>query len=362
MARSRSGTDGTGVEEIGPVHEVGPHEVLEGHGGAPVGRAPGARSRGRAEPGATARSRSTSTAYDRSRNGASPVTANGERLCTKRPAAASASTSPATTYPGTAEAAPGRLAFLARRRGTVPRGCDEVPVQEVEERPADLELPHACPVDDGLDGAHPVHLAEDALLLRGQADAPVALAATRRSDTLASSAPARPDLDERRVHHRPEHDVEGGDPLLDDGPLVHHPDPFHQDEVRAHGDEVLAVVVHRLRGSEVVATVPPAEHAEDDLRDLDLQRVAQVLGGDRAAGREDVAEPLQGLLLDAERLLEPLAAHLALLDEDVAEPVLEPAGRGVGHHHHAVLERHGDALVVLLVGQGEDAPSCAAAR
>ena len=46
---------------------------------------------------------------------------------------------------------------------------------------------------------------------------------------------------------------------------------------------------------------------------------------------------------------------LPLLHEDVAQAVLEPAGRRVGHHHHAVLEGDGDALLVLLVGQGQQA-------
>ena len=144
-----------------------------------------------------------------------------------------------------------------------------------------------------------------------------------------------------------------GDLLLDDRPLVDHPDPFHQDEIRAHRDEVLAVVVDRVGRRELVATVAPAEDAEHDLRDLDRKRVAQVAGRDRAAAGEDVPEPLQGLLLHGERLVEPLARELALLDQHVAEPVLEAVRRGVGHHHHAVLERDGDDLVVLLVRQGQ---------
>jgi len=75
----------------------------------------------------------------------------------------------------------------------------------------------------------------------------------------------------------------------------------------------------------------------------------------KSARFKDVPEPLQRLLLDRERLLEPLAADLALLDEHVAQAVLEaPLGR-VGHHHHAALERDGDGLLVLVVDQRQDA-------
>ena len=48
-----------------------------------------------------------------------------------------------------------------------------------------------------------------------------------------------------------------------------------------------------------------------------------------------------------EGLVEPLLAQLALLHEHVAQPVLEPLGGGVGHHHHAVLEGDGDALLLV---------------
>ena len=185
---------------------------------------------------------------------------------------------------------------------------------------------------------------------------PVELAATRPAELPLPSGPApSPTSIMRGVDHRPEHHVEGRDLLLDDRPLVHHPDPFHQDEIRAHRDEVLAVVVDRVGGVELVAAVAPAEHAEHDLRHLHLQRVAQVARGDGARRGQDVPEPLQRLLLDDQRLLQPLAADLALLDEHVAQAVLEAPLRRVGHHHHAVLEGDGDGLLVLVVDQREDA-------
>ena len=145
-----------------------------------------------------------------------------------------------------------------------------------------------------------------------------------------------------------------GDLLLDDGPLVHHPDPFHEDEVGAHGDEVLAVVVDGVGGVEVVVAVAPAEHLEHDLRHLDLQRVLQVL-------------LVMALLVvrmwprrcrvcfwtssaSSSRSRLSLPCFTSTLPRRSSSRLLG----GVGHHHHAVLEGDGDALLLVVV-EGQDA-------
>ena len=103
----------------------------------------------------------------------------------------------------------------------------------------------------------------------------------------------------------------------------------------------------------MVLAVAPPEDLEHGLGDLDLDRVLEVLGRDVVLGDEHVAEPLERGLLRLQGLVEPVLAELALLDEHVAEAVLEALRGLVGHHHHAVLERDGD--VVLLVVEGQDA-------
>jgi hypothetical protein len=239
--------------------------------------------------------------------------------------------------------------------GPAPHGGDQVPVEEVEQHTAGVELAHADGVDDGLHGLGAVHLAEDALLFGGEAD--LVRGAGRGALPLAAAEglflrpPAH--FDRVRIDRGLEDDVHGRDLLLDDRPLVDHPDPFHQDVVGAHRAEVLAVVVHGFAGREVVLAVAPAEDLEHDLRDLDADRVLEVLLRDVALRDEHVAQALQGLLLRGQRLLEPLLAQLALLDEHVAQPVLEALGGGVGVDDHAVLEE--DGHLVLLVLQGEEA-------
>src|SRR6266545_3226817 len=160
-------------------------------------------------------------------------------------------------------------------------GGDQVPVEEVEQHPAGVELAHADGVDDPLHGLGAVHLAEDPLLFGSEPD--LVRGAGRGALSLAPLF-LRPTahLDRVRIHRGLEDDVHGRDLLLDDRPLVDHPDPFHQDEVRAHRVEVLAVVVHGLAGGEMIFAVAPTEDLEDDLRDLDGDGVLEVLRRDVA--------------------------------------------------------------------------------
>src|SRR6266545_400815 len=231
---------------------------------------------------------------------------------------------------------------LVRDRGRLlgrppTHGGDQVPVEEVEQHPAGVELAHADGVDDPLHGLGAVHLAEDPLLFGSEPD--LVRGAGRGALSLAPlflRPPAH--LDRVRIDRGLEDDVHGRDLLLDDRPLVDHPDPFHQDEVRAHRVEVLAVVVHGLAGGEMIFAVAPTEDLEDDLRDLDGDGVLEVLRRDVALRDEHVAQALQGLLLRGQRLFQPLLAQLALLDEHVAQAILEALGRGVGVDHHAVFE------------------------
>ena len=82
------------------------------------------------------------------------------------------------------------------------------------------------------------------------------------------------------------------------------------------------VVIDRLCGSEVIVAIAPTEELEDDLRDLDLEGVFEVLGGDVVVAQQDVPQPLQRGPLSLKRLVEPLLRQLALLDQDVAQTVL----------------------------------------
>jgi hypothetical protein len=135
------------------------------------------------------------------------------------------------------------------------------------------------------------------------------------------------DLDHRGIDRGLEHDVRRRDLLLDDRPLVDHPDAFHQDEVGAHRLDVGAVEFDLVGGLEVVVARLPAEQLEDVLRDLHLQRGLQVFLADEVARDQDVAEPLQRVLLLLKHLFELLSGELALLHEQVAEPVLDALGR-----------------------------------
>jgi hypothetical protein len=106
----------------------------------------------------------------------------------------------------------------------------------------------------------------------------------------------------------------------------------------------------------VVVARLPAEQLEDVLRDLHLQRGLQVFLADEVARDQDVAEPLQRVLLLLQHLFELLSGELALLHEQVAEPVLDALGGRIGVHDHPVLERDGHGLLLLVQRQDAGLP------
>src|SRR3990172_5451955 len=156
----------------------------------------------------------------------------------------------------------------------------------------------------------------------------------------ASSTPIflDPDLPDR--HQGAEYEIERGDPLLDDGPFVDPSNPLHEDMVGRDRLDVLAVVVGLGRGIEMVAARLPSEYAEDDLLHLLGEGALQVVAADVALAHENEPEPLERDPLLRERLLEHLFPHLSLAHEDAPEEIVEPPNRGVGVHHHSLLEDH----------------------
>ena len=187
----------------------------------------------------------------------------------------------------------------------------------------------AVGVDDGLHRARAVHLAEDPLLFGGQAD----LARGAGRGALAARR-ARCPPSPRSHLDLSVGSTAGLKTMSMEGiffSMIGHSSTIRIPSIRMKsaliGAEVLAVVVDGVAGREVVLAVAPAEDLEHDLRHLDRERVLEVLLRDVALRDQDVARAAAASAsascsASSRRSL----AELALLDEHVAQPVLEPLG------------------------------------
>ena len=110
---------------------------------------------------------------------------------------------------------------------------------------------------------------------------------------------------------------------------------------------VRVVVDHALLAEAELAVVP-AEGAVDDARDLQSQRLAQLLRIHQALAHEQEAHSLLGVLLHREDVVELLLGDVARAQQQIAETVLEPAGLGLRGHDLSAEERDRDRVVLAL--------------
>src|ERR1019366_4295400 len=151
-----------------------------------------------------------------------------------------------------------------------------------------------------------------------------------------------------------EHDVERGNLLLDQAPLVHAPRPLQQERLGVdHHQEVLLLRADvRL---EIERSLCPREQEVDGLLDLQPDLLVQVVARDDAEPDEDFAESLVALLfLGLDRLLQLRGRDRAAFQEDVAEPVASIHDRGVTDAARVEIDgaevvpvRHGQASGLL---------------
>ena len=144
----------------------------------------------------------------------------------------------------------------------------EARLDQAEERLAHVELHHPAVVDHVLHAAPAVHQRQDLALLVAELEALDRLGAGHVEDQL-----------------------ERGDLLLDQAPLVDAPGALQQ--------EVLGVDRHQhgpllgaLVGLELEAPLVPGEEEVDRLLDLDADLALQLLAGDVPAAHQDLAQPV----------------------------------------------------------------------
>jgi hypothetical protein len=128
---------------------------------------------------------------------------------------------------------------------------------------------------------------------------------------------------------RLEHQVQRGDLLLDQAPLVDPPRPLQQEVLRV--DRHLEGALFRaLVGLEVEGALRPGEEEVDRLLDLDADVVLHLVARDGAAADQDLAQPLaRRLRLVVDGGEEVPCVEQPVLDEQVAQPVAPVDDGGV---------------------------------
>ena len=193
-----------------------------------------------------------------------------------------------------------------RRRGAA-RTMHESGGDQAVEGLADLEFPEPGVLDHLVHVARAVEQRQHALLRFGERG-------------LADREPVLVDGEDQ---------VERGDLLLDQAPLVHPARAFEQQRLRVDVDqEVLALRPHLAL--EVEGPLGPGEEIVDRFFDLDPHVALQVLLADHSHPDQDFAQLLVALLrLPVDGGVELVRPDLLVLHQNVAEPVAPVDDRGV---------------------------------